>query len=66
MGDKNDHKPSSPDNEQRPDEPDLEPSLSLAKSLEPASIDRAAFGKRLSEIITKAVSAARKRHKSRK
>jgi hypothetical protein len=40
--------------------------LSLVNSMEPASIDMAAFGKRLSEIITKAVSGSRKRHKSRK
>ena len=40
--------------------------LSLVNSMEPAPIDMAAFGKRLGEIITKAVSGSRKRHKSRK
>jgi hypothetical protein len=53
-------KNSSPDNEQRRDEPDLEPSLlSLAKSLEPAPIDIVGFGKRPAEIIAKAVRASR-------
>jgi hypothetical protein len=33
---------------------------------EPAPIDIAAFGKRLAEIIDKAVRASRKRHKFRK
>jgi hypothetical protein len=40
--------------------------LSLVKSFEPAPIDIQAFGKTLGEIITKAVSASRKRRKSRK
>jgi hypothetical protein len=40
--------------------------LSLVKSLEPAPIDIEAFGKTLGEIITKSVSASRKRQKSRK
>jgi hypothetical protein len=56
MREKHDHKNSSPDNEQRRDEPDFEPSLlSLAKSLEPAPIDIVGFGKRPAEIIAKAV-----------
>ena len=40
--------------------------LSLVKSLETVPIDMPAFGKTLSEIITKSVSASRKRQKSRK
>jgi hypothetical protein len=41
--------------------------LSLVKSVEPAApIDIQAFGKTLGEIITKSVSASRKRQKSRK
>ena len=60
MREKHDHKNSSPDNEQRRDEPDFEPSLlSLAKSLEPAPIDIVGFGKRPAEIIAKAVRASR-------
>jgi hypothetical protein len=43
-----------------------ESALSLVKSFEPAPIDIQAFGKTLGEIITKAVSASRKRQKSRK
>jgi GAF domain-containing protein len=43
-----------------------ESALSLVKSLEPAPIDIEAFGKTLGEIITKSVSASRKRQKSRK
>ena len=43
-----------------------ESALSLVKSVEPAPIDIQAFGKTLGEIITKAVSASRKRQKSRK
>ncbi len=39
--------------------------LSLVKSSEPAPIDMPAFGKTLGEIITKSVSASRKRQKSR-
>jgi hypothetical protein len=76
MGEKNHHKNSCPDNEQRPDEPDLASSLLyswkkhgpglLGKSMDPAPIDIVAFGKRLAEIITKAVRPSRKRHKSRK
>jgi hypothetical protein len=62
MREKNDHKNSAPDNEQRPDDPDR----SLSISGEPASIDIAAFGKRLGEIISEALRASRKRHKSRK
>jgi hypothetical protein len=34
--------------------------------MDPAPIDIVAFGKRLAEIITKAVRPSRKRHKSRK
>jgi hypothetical protein len=75
MGEKNHHKNSCPDNEQRPDEPDLASSLYswkkhgpglLGKSMDPAPIDIVAFGKRLAEIITKAVRPSRKRHKFRK
>jgi hypothetical protein len=66
MREKNDHKDSAPDNEQRRDEPDLASSLSLAKSMDPAPIDIVAFGKRLGEIITKSVSASRKQRKYRK
>jgi hypothetical protein len=62
MREKHDHKNSAPDNEQRPDDPDR----SLSISGEPALIDIAAFGKRLGEIISKALRASRKRHKSRK
>jgi hypothetical protein len=62
MREKNDHKNSAPDNEHRPDNPDR----SLSISGEPAPIDIAAFGKRLGEIISKALRASRKRHKSRK
>ena len=43
-----------------------ESALSLVKSFEPAPIDIQAFGKTLGEIITKSVSASRKRQKSRK
>ena len=43
-----------------------ESALSLVKSFEPAPIDIQAFSKTLGEIITKAVSASRKRQKSRK
>jgi hypothetical protein len=43
-----------------------ESALSLVKSVEPAPIDIQAFGKTLGEIITKSVSASRKRQKSRK
>jgi hypothetical protein len=64
---KHDHKNSPPDNEQRRDEPDFEPSLlSLARSLEPAPIDIVGFGKRLAEIIAKAIRASHTRSKSRK
>jgi hypothetical protein len=51
MREKNDHKNSAPDNEQRPDDPDR----SLSISGEPAPIDIAAFGKKLGEIISKAL-----------
>jgi hypothetical protein len=54
-------KKSSPDRKQRQGEPDLLRSISL----EPAPIDMAAFGKRLGEIITKAVRSSPQRHKSR-
>jgi hypothetical protein len=40
--------------------------LSLENSAEPAPIDIVAFGRRLDEIITKAVRPSRKRPKSRK
>jgi len=53
MREKNDHKNSAPDNEQRLDDPDR----SLSISGEPAPIDIAAFGKRLGEIISKALRA---------
>ena len=43
-----------------------ESALSSVKSFEPAPIDIQAFGKTLGEIITKSVSASRKRQKSRK
>ena len=66
MREKNDHKNTPPDDQQRPDDPDLASSLSYAKSVDPAPIDIAAFGKRLGEIITKAVSAARQRQKLRR
>jgi hypothetical protein len=62
MREKNDRKKSSADNEQRLDDPDL----SLENSAEPARIDIVAFGRRLGEIITKAVRPSRKRPKSRK
>ena len=62
MREKNDHKKTSADNEQRPDDPDL----SLENSAEPAPIDVVAFGRRLGEIITKAVRPSRERPKSRK
>jgi hypothetical protein len=39
--------------------------LSLVNSFEPAPIDMAAFGKRLGEIITKAVGTSHKRRRSR-
>ena len=65
MRERNNRKNSSPDNEQQRDEPDLAFSLSLAKSVDPAPIDIVAFGKRLAEIIAKAVRASRKRHKPR-
>jgi hypothetical protein len=48
-------------NEQQRDELDR----LLVNSAEPAPIDMAAFGKRLSEIITKAVRASPKRQKPR-
>ena len=51
MREKNDHKNSAPDNEQRPDDPDR----SLSISGEPAPIDIAAFGRKLGEIISKAL-----------
>jgi hypothetical protein len=53
---------SAPDNEER--QSGFEPSLAIRG--EPAPIDVAAFGKRLAEIIAKAVRASRKRHKFRK
>ena len=46
--------------------PQDESILSLVKSLETVPIDMRAFGKALGEIITKSVSASRKRQKSRK
>jgi hypothetical protein len=39
--------------------------LSLVNSFEPAPIDMAAFGKRIDEIITKAVGTSHKRRRSR-
>src|ERR1700737_959558 len=42
------------------------PLFALGKSMDPAPIDIVAFGRRLAEIISKAVRASRKRHKSRK
>jgi hypothetical protein len=62
MREKNDHKNSAPDNEQQRDEP----ALSLVNSPEPAPINIVAFGKRLAEIIAKAVRASLNRHKSRR
>jgi hypothetical protein len=53
--------PTSSDRKQRPDDPDLSRSISF----EPAPIDMAAFGKKLGEIITKALRASPKRRKSR-
>jgi len=49
---------SAPDNEER--QSGFKPSLAIRG--EPAPIDVAAFGKRLGDIITKAVRASRKRH----
>ena len=57
MREKNDHTKTSCDIEPQRDKPDL----SLPLSGEPAPIDIAAFGKRLGEIITKAVDGSRKR-----
>jgi hypothetical protein len=61
MREQNDHGKSSCDTAPQRDKPDL----SLSLSGEPAPIDIAAFGKRLGEIITKAIRASRKRRKSR-
>jgi hypothetical protein len=62
MRETNDHKNNSSDNEQQRDEL----ALSLVNSPEPAPIDIVAFGKRLAEIIAKAVRASRQRPKPRK
>ena len=58
----NGHKNSCPDNEQQRNEL----ALSIVNSPEPAPIDIVAFGKRLAEIIAKAVRASRQRPKPRK
>jgi hypothetical protein len=62
MCEKSHHEKSAPGTEQPRDKPDL----SLSISGDPAPIDIVALGKRLGEIITKAVRASRKPHKSRK
>ena len=62
MREKSNPDKSAPDNEER--QRGFEPPLAIRG--EPAPIDIAAFGKRLGEIIAKAVRASRKRHKFRK
>jgi hypothetical protein len=62
MREKNNTDKNAPDTEQPRDKPDLSLSISGA----PAPIDIVAFGKRLGEIITKAVRASRTRSKPRK
>jgi|SRR6266478_3101220 hypothetical protein len=49
------HNESTPDNERHRDESDLSPLFLLPEDAAPAPIDIVAFGKRLGEIITKAV-----------
>jgi hypothetical protein len=61
MREKNDHTKTSCDIEPQQDKADLSPAISGR----PAPIDIAAFGKRLAEILTKALRASRKRHKFR-
>ena len=60
MCEKNDHEKSTPDTERPRDKPDF----SLSISGDPAPIDVATFGKRLGEIITKAIRASREGRRS--